>query len=155
GVTLSLPVSVILEPTVPTPVQESPSIATATTLLPPFVSTTPFVPQQTTTPIPTPTITIDAPTITTTVLESNPLTVVELKVAKLEKNVSELKNVDHSTVALAIVKSQVPSVVDNYLGSKQFPESTKKQTPTVDLEQGSEKSALKILQIKREQAEKQ
>ncbi|GJS82781.1 hypothetical protein Tco_0749322 [Tanacetum coccineum] len=99
-------------------------------------------------------------------------------IAKLEKDVSELKTVDHSTEALAILKSQVPSVVDNYLGSKvgdvfqkelkkhttdliqkyslqQFSESSKKQTPTVDLEQGSEKSASEILQIKREQAEKQ
>ncbi|GKC52925.1 hypothetical protein Tco_1075670, partial [Tanacetum coccineum] len=151
----SVPVYVIFEPTVPTPVQESPSTATAATLPPPSVSTTPFVPQQTTTPIPTPTITTDASTVTTDVPESNALTAVELRVAKLEKDVSELKTVDHSTEALAILKSQVPSVVDNYLGSKKSPESIKKETPTVDLEQGSEKSASEILQIKREQAEKQ
>nr|GFB13197.1 hypothetical protein [Tanacetum cinerariifolium] len=42
--------------------------------------------QQTPTPIPTPPITIDALTITTAVLESNALTVVELRVAKLEKD---------------------------------------------------------------------
>ncbi|GKC54855.1 hypothetical protein Tco_1077600, partial [Tanacetum coccineum] len=119
---LSVPIIVIFEPTVPTPVQESPSTATATTLPPPFVFTTPSVPQQTTTPIPTPTITTDAPTVTTAVPESNALTAVELRVAKLEKD---------------------------------FFESSKKQTPTVDLEQGSEKSALEILQIKREQAKKQ
>ncbi|GKA20214.1 hypothetical protein Tco_0700203 [Tanacetum coccineum] len=75
--------------------------------------------------------------------------------AKLEKDMFELKTIDHSTEALAILNSQVPSVVDNYLGSKQFSESSKKQTPTVDLEQGFKKSASKILQIKREQAEKQ
>ncbi|GKG42307.1 hypothetical protein Tco_0476605, partial [Tanacetum coccineum] len=62
--------------------------------------------------------TTDAPTITTAISESNALTVVELRVAKLETDVSELKTVDHSTEALAILKSQVPSVVDNYLGSK-------------------------------------
>ncbi|GJS71487.1 hypothetical protein Tco_0704328 [Tanacetum coccineum] len=39
-------------------------------------------------------------------------------IAKLEKDVSELKTIDHSTEALAILKSQVLSVVDNYLGSK-------------------------------------
>ncbi|GJZ63571.1 hypothetical protein Tco_0619992 [Tanacetum coccineum] len=39
--------------------------------------------------------------------------------------------------------------------SSLFFKSSKKQTPTVDLEQGSEKSALEILQIKREQAKKQ
>ncbi|GJZ83457.1 hypothetical protein Tco_0648630 [Tanacetum coccineum] len=113
---LSVHVSVISEPTVPTLVQESPSIATATTLPPLFVSTTPFVPQQTTTPIPTQPITTDAPIIITTVPESNALNAVEF--AKLEKDVSELKIVDHFTEALAILKSQVPSVVDNYLGSK-------------------------------------
>ncbi|GKA49043.1 hypothetical protein Tco_0742001 [Tanacetum coccineum] len=134
--------------------------------------------QQTPTPIPTQTIITDAPTITTTVLESNALTAVELRVAKLEKDVSKLKTVDHSAEALAILKYHVPSVVDNYLGSKvgdvfqkelkkqttdliqkyylhQFSKSSKKQTLTVDLEQGSKKSASEILQIKREQAEKQ
>ncbi|GJR75558.1 hypothetical protein Tco_0087923 [Tanacetum coccineum] len=151
---LSVHVSVISEPTVPTLVQESPSIATATTLPPLFVSTTPSVPQQTTTPIPTQPITTDAPIITTAVPKSNALIAVELRVAKLEKDMSELKIVDYSTEALAIFKSQVPSVVDNYLGSKFF-ESSKKQTPTIDLEQGSKKSASEILQIKREQAEKQ
>ncbi|GKA66605.1 hypothetical protein Tco_0766413 [Tanacetum coccineum] len=104
---LIVPVSMISEPTVPTPVQESPLIDTATTLPPPFASITPF-----------------------------------------------LKTIDHSTEALAILKSQVPSVVDNYRGSK-FSESAKKQTLIVDLEQGSEKSASEILQIKRKQAEKQ
>ncbi|GJX74533.1 hypothetical protein Tco_0313128 [Tanacetum coccineum] len=152
---LSVHVYVISKPTVPTPVQESPSTATTTTLPPPIVSTTPSVPQQTTTPIPTPTITIDAPTVTTVVPESNALTTVELRVAKLEKDVSELKTIDHSNKALAILKSQVPSVVDNYLGSKQFSKLSKKQTPTVNLEQGSKKSASEILQIKKEQAEKQ
>ncbi|GKB15599.1 hypothetical protein Tco_0849522 [Tanacetum coccineum] len=58
---LSVPVFVISEPSVLTPVRESPSIATITTIPPPSVSTTPYVPQQTTTLIPTPTITTDAP----------------------------------------------------------------------------------------------
>ncbi|GJS47666.1 retrovirus-related pol polyprotein from transposon TNT 1-94 [Tanacetum coccineum] len=148
-----LSISVISEPTVPTPVQESPLIAIVTTLPPPSVSTTPPIPQQTTTPIPTPTIITDALTVTTAVPESNALTSVELRVAKSKKDVTELKTVNHSIEAFAILKSQVPSVVDNYLGSKVG--NSKKQTPTVDLEQGSEKSALEILQIKREQAEKQ
>ncbi|GJW26360.1 retrovirus-related pol polyprotein from transposon TNT 1-94 [Tanacetum coccineum] len=68
--------------------------------------------------------------------------------------VLKLSKRPQSSIPLVILKSQVPSVVDNYLGSK-FSESSKKQTPTVDLEQGSEKSASEILQIKREQAEKQ
>nr|GEU43559.1 RVT_2 domain-containing protein [Tanacetum cinerariifolium] len=80
-----------------------------------------------------------------------------LRVAKLEKDVSELKKIDLSAEALAALKTQVPSVVDNYLGFKvrdvfqkelkkhitdliqkyslqQIPELPKKQIPTADLE---------------------
>ncbi|GKF60326.1 hypothetical protein Tco_0177112 [Tanacetum coccineum] len=74
--------------------------------------------QQTTTPISTPPISTDAPTITTVVPESDALSVVQLRVAKLEKDVSGLKNIDLSAEALAALKTQVPSVVDKYLGSK-------------------------------------
>nr|GEX60008.1 hypothetical protein [Tanacetum cinerariifolium] len=70
-------------------------------------------------------------------------------VEKLEKDVVELKTIDHSIKALAILKSQVPTVVDSYLESKVG------DTPTVDLEQRSEKCASEILQIKRDQAKKQ
>ncbi|GJV25527.1 hypothetical protein Tco_1378222 [Tanacetum coccineum] len=80
---LSVPVSMISEHMVPTPVHESPSTATTTTLPPLFVSTTPF-----------------------------------LRVAKLEKDVSDLKKIDLSAEAVAALKTQVLSVVDNYLGSK-------------------------------------
>ncbi|GJR20911.1 hypothetical protein Tco_0969438 [Tanacetum coccineum] len=88
----------------------------------------------------------------------------DLRVAKLEKDMSELKKIDLSVEALVALKTRVPSVVDNYLGSKvgdvfqkelkkhtvdliqkyslqQILESSKKQTPTVDLKQGSEKIA--------------
>ncbi|GJX57888.1 hypothetical protein Tco_0287785 [Tanacetum coccineum] len=115
---LSVPVSVIFEPTVPTPVQEYPSTATAITLPPPSVSTTPY-----------------------------------LRVPKLEKDMSELKRIDLFVEALATLKTQVPSVVDNYLRSK-VGDVPKNQTPTVDLEQGSKKNVSEILKIKREQAEK-
>ncbi|GJW22647.1 hypothetical protein Tco_0033269, partial [Tanacetum coccineum] len=151
---LRVPVSVISEPSVLTPVQESPSMATITTLPPPSISTTQPVPQQTTTPILTPPIITDAPTITTAILESDALSAVQLRVAKLEKDVSELKKIDLSAEALAALKTQVPSVVDNYLGSK-VGDVPKNQTPTVDLEQESGKSPLEILKIKKEQAEKQ
>nr|GEX46328.1 hypothetical protein [Tanacetum cinerariifolium] len=101
-----------------------------------------------------------------------------LRVAKLEKDVYELKNIDLSTEAFVALKTQVPSVVGNYLRSKfgdvfqkelkkhtedliqkyslqQIIELPKKQTPTVDLEQESEKSPSEILKIKKEQAGKQ
>ncbi|GJV56324.1 hypothetical protein Tco_1457329 [Tanacetum coccineum] len=173
-----VPTSVISEPIVLTPVQET-SSATPVTVLPfPSVSTTPPAPQQTTTPIPLPPIITDAPTITIAIPESDALSVVQLRVAKLEKDVSELKNVDHFAATMATLKSQVSTVVDNYLGSKlgdalqkalqkhsedliqkrfvkPAPESSKVKTPTVNLEKGSEKSALEILKTKKEQAEKQ
>nr|GEX21198.1 UBN2 domain-containing protein [Tanacetum cinerariifolium] len=74
---------------------------------------------------------------------------VPLRVAKLEKDVSDLKKIDLFTEAVIALKTQVSSIVDNYLGSKVG------DTPTIDLEQGFKKSALEILKIKREQAEKQ
>ncbi|GJT42226.1 hypothetical protein Tco_0950941 [Tanacetum coccineum] len=90
--------------------------------------------------------------------------VAPLRVAKLEKDVSELNKIDLPAKALATLKSQVPNVVDEYLRSKlgvalqktiqkhsadsihthsvkPDPESNKIQTPTVNLKQGSEKSA--------------
>ncbi|GJT19812.1 hypothetical protein Tco_0878518 [Tanacetum coccineum] len=153
---LRVPIYVIYEPIVLTPVQETSSAALVITLRLPSVSTTPPVPQQTTTPIPTPPITTDAPIITIVVPESNTLTIVQLRVAKLEKDVSELKKIDHSAKALATLKSQVPTVVEQYLGSK-IGDDLQKQDPDFNnnLEQESEKSALEILKIKKEQAEKQ
>ncbi|GJY54059.1 hypothetical protein Tco_0445723 [Tanacetum coccineum] len=62
---------------------------------PSSVFTVPPVPPQTTAPIPTPPITTDAPTITTVVPKSDTLSAVQLRVAKLEKDVSELKKIDH------------------------------------------------------------
>ncbi|GJT56171.1 hypothetical protein Tco_0991225 [Tanacetum coccineum] len=98
------------------------------------------------TSIPTAPITTDAPTITTVIPESDALTSVQLRVAKLEKDVSKLKKIDHSAEALTTLKSQVPTSA---------PEFSKIQKPTIDLEQESDKSASEICKIKREQAEKQ
>ncbi|GKA15865.1 hypothetical protein Tco_0695612, partial [Tanacetum coccineum] len=96
------------------------------------------------TPIPTPPITIDAPTIITAVHKSDALSTVELRVAKLEKDVSELKTVDHSSEALAVLQSQVPTVVDSYLDTK-----------VEDLNKNLKKNPSEILNIKKEQAESQ
>nr|GEZ41332.1 hypothetical protein [Tanacetum cinerariifolium] len=74
--------------------------------------------QKTPTPILTQPIITDASSITTVVPESNALSAVELRVAKLEKDVFEPKTVDHSTKALAVLKSQVPTIVDSYLDTK-------------------------------------
>ncbi|GJW43001.1 hypothetical protein Tco_0071800 [Tanacetum coccineum] len=80
------------------------------------------------------------------VFESDALSVVQLRVAKLEKDMSELKKIDLSAKVLVALKTQVPSV--------QIPELPKKQTPIVDLEQESEKSPSELLQNKKKQAKK-
>ncbi|GJY52642.1 hypothetical protein Tco_0443489 [Tanacetum coccineum] len=160
-------------PPIPEIVTETPvTTADPSPQVTPIISTV----QQTTTPIPTPTITTDAPTVTTAVPESNALTAVELIVAKLEKDVSKLKIVDHSSEALVVLQSCVPTVIDSYLNTKvgdvfqkelqkhtadlihkyslqHLPKLTKKLTPIA--EQESEKSPSKILKIKKEQAESQ
>nr|GEV04425.1 hypothetical protein [Tanacetum cinerariifolium] len=59
--------------------------------------------QQPPTLIPTQPITTNAPTITTATPESNVLFVVELRVEKLKKDVSELKTVDHTSKALVVL----------------------------------------------------
>ncbi|GKB98623.1 hypothetical protein Tco_0984760 [Tanacetum coccineum] len=118
-------------PPIPKILTETP---VSTAISPPHVTPTILIVEQTTTPIPTPPITIDAPTITTAIPESNALTNVQLRVTKLEKDVSELKKIDHSTEALSTLN--------------------KIQKPTIDLEQESKKSASEIHKIKMEQAEK-
>ncbi|GJT47382.1 hypothetical protein Tco_0956097 [Tanacetum coccineum] len=116
---LKVLVFVIFEPSDLTPVQEAPSAAPVTTLRPPSVSTIPPAPlQQTTAPIHSPPITTDAPTITTVIYKFDALSAVQLRVAKLEKDVFALKKIDHSAKALATLKSQVPTIVEQYLGSK-------------------------------------
>ncbi|GKC10225.1 hypothetical protein Tco_1001835 [Tanacetum coccineum] len=109
---LRVPVSVISAPPLLTPVQESPSIATVTTLPPPSLSTTPSVPQQATTPIPTPTITTDAPIITIDVSESDALSAVQLRVAKLEKDqILELPKKQTPAVDLEQESEKTPSKI--------------------------------------------
>ncbi|GKA18225.1 hypothetical protein Tco_0698062, partial [Tanacetum coccineum] len=79
-----------------------------------------------------------------------------LRIAKLEEDVSELKKIDHSAKVLASLKSQVLTVIENYLGSKlPAPEPSKIHTSKIDLEPEFDKSASTIHKIKKEQAEKQ
>ncbi|GKE78899.1 hypothetical protein Tco_1545019, partial [Tanacetum coccineum] len=113
---LIVPVSMILEPSVLTPIPETPSVAPATNLLPPppFVSTISPVLLQTTTPIPTPPITIEAPPVTTI---PDPLHAIIQRVYVLEKIVQEIKEVDHTTKLRASLRSEIPSTVNAYLGS--------------------------------------
>ncbi|GJU32605.1 hypothetical protein Tco_1176194 [Tanacetum coccineum] len=119
---LTIHVSVIFKSSILTSIPETPLVAPATTLLPPpSVSNIPPVILQATTPIPTSPIRTE------------------------EKNVSELKKIDHSAEALATPKSYLESKISDDL----------QKTSTIDLEQEYEKSALEIRKIKKEQDEKQ
>ncbi|GKE40700.1 hypothetical protein Tco_1464105, partial [Tanacetum coccineum] len=112
---LTVPVSVISEPSVLTPIPETPSVAPATTLLPPpSVVTMSHVLLQTTTPIPTPPITTEAPPVTTI---PYPLPAIIQRLFVLEKDVQELKEVDNTTTIRALLRSEIPLAVNAYLGS--------------------------------------
>nr|GEV13838.1 integrase, catalytic region, zinc finger, CCHC-type, peptidase aspartic, catalytic [Tanacetum cinerariifolium] len=120
------------------------------TLAPSSVSTVPPVPHKTTTPTPTPPITTIAPTITIAVLESDALTVVQLRVAKLEKDVFELKKIDYSIKALDTLQHTADLIQEYYV--KPTLKSSKIHKPTIDLEQESEKISSEIRKIKRNHA---
>ncbi|GKD25199.1 hypothetical protein Tco_1231413 [Tanacetum coccineum] len=128
--------------------------------------------QQSTTLIPPLPVITDIPTVTTVVSELDALNAVQLRVANLEKDVSKLKKLDISAEAFAALKTHVPTVVNNYLGSKvrdvfqkelqkhktnlihkyslqHLHELTKKQTPTIDLEQESERVIQRFLSSRR------
>ncbi|GKA93129.1 hypothetical protein Tco_0815115, partial [Tanacetum coccineum] len=57
----------------------------------------------------------EATTSTTTVPDSETLSAIHLRVSNLEKEVKELKNVDHASALRATIKSKVPVVVKEYL----------------------------------------
>ncbi|GKA96835.1 hypothetical protein Tco_0818930 [Tanacetum coccineum] len=65
--------------------------------------------------IPTPPITTEASLVTTI---PDPLPAISQRVFVLEKDVQELKAVDHTTTLLASLRSEIPSAVNAYLGSK-------------------------------------
>ncbi|GJZ57359.1 hypothetical protein Tco_0612853 [Tanacetum coccineum] len=94
---------------------------------------------QQTTPIPTttttPPIITEAPAIIPEIPEITPFIALQLRVAKLEQDMSEVKKFDHSTAILASIQSHVPPVVDI-------------------VKQESKKCPEEIIRIKREQEEK-
>ncbi|GJS54670.1 retrovirus-related pol polyprotein from transposon TNT 1-94 [Tanacetum coccineum] len=55
---------------------------------------------------------------TPTLPEITPFIALQLRVAKLEQDMSEVKKTDYSAAILASIKTQVPIVVDKYLGTK-------------------------------------
>ncbi|GJZ38663.1 hypothetical protein Tco_0585226 [Tanacetum coccineum] len=117
----------------------------------------------------TPPITTEATSIATTLPEITPFIALQLRVAKLEQDMSEVKKTDHSAASLAYIKSQVPTVVDKYLGTKlddalfkiierHIADLIEKYSMLPGLEsiknQESKKSLKEIIIIKKEQGEK-
>ncbi|GJX11982.1 hypothetical protein Tco_0201841 [Tanacetum coccineum] len=115
-----------------------------------------------------PPINTEATTITTSLPEITPFISFQLRVARLEQEMSEVKKTDHSTDVLASIRSQVPTAVDNYLGTKLDDALLKVlERHTADLiekysvlpgpesvkNQESEKSPKEIIRAKKEQDE--
>ncbi|GJZ80544.1 hypothetical protein Tco_0645538 [Tanacetum coccineum] len=115
---LIIPVSVIPESTILSSIRKTVTAAPATTIPPPISPPIPpFIPHtQHSTSIPTQT-TIEATTSTPAFQESETLSVVHLRVSDLEKEVKELKKVDHSSALLATIKYEVLTAVKEYLGT--------------------------------------
>ncbi|GKA10999.1 hypothetical protein Tco_0690432 [Tanacetum coccineum] len=86
--------------------------------------------------------------LVTTLPTPSVFTIPHLRVVKLEKDMFELKKIDHSAKALSTLKSQVLTVIEKYLRSKKIVNDLQK-----DLTR--QPSSLEILKIKREQDEKQ
>ncbi|GJS20465.1 hypothetical protein Tco_0449097 [Tanacetum coccineum] len=115
-----------------------------------------------------PPINTEATTITTSLPEITPFIALQLRVARLEQEMSEVKKTDHSADVLASIKSQVPTVVDKYLGTKLDDALLRSlERHTADLiekyselpgpesikNQESEKSPKEIIRIRKEQGE--
>ncbi|GKF38863.1 hypothetical protein Tco_0118924, partial [Tanacetum coccineum] len=122
-------------------------------LLQATITTTPLA-TPLTTPLPTPSIISTSTTTTPTVPDL--LSEVVQRVYALEKEVKELKQVDHSTTVLASVRSQVPLLVDEYLGltlGDTLQKVLQKHTKEL-IQQFPEASVSKIMKVKQEQAAK-
>ncbi|GJR37117.1 hypothetical protein Tco_1212801 [Tanacetum coccineum] len=99
--------------TIPDP---SHQIVTSTPpVIAPFTDVSSTKPSSQVTPPP---INTKAITITTSLPEITSFIALQLRVARLEQKMSEVKKTDHSADVLASIKSQVPTVVDKNLGTK-------------------------------------
>ncbi|GJY57200.1 hypothetical protein Tco_0456315 [Tanacetum coccineum] len=134
-------------------------------VIPPFAEISSSMPSLLITPPP---INTEATTITTSLPEITPFIALQLRVARLEQEISEVKKTDHSADVLASIRSQVPTAVDNYLGTKLDDALLKVlERHTADLikkysvlpgpesvkNQESEKSPKEIIKAKKEQDE--
>ncbi|GKE16442.1 hypothetical protein Tco_1424019 [Tanacetum coccineum] len=149
--------------TIPDPSHQT--VTSTPPVIAPFTDVSSTKPSSLVTPPP---INTEATTITTSLPEITPFIALQLRVARLEQEMSEVKKTDHSADVLASIKSQVPTVVDKYLGTKlddallrilerHIAELIKKYSvlhgPESIKNQESEKSPKEIIRIKREQGE--
>ncbi|GJR42340.1 hypothetical protein Tco_1310443 [Tanacetum coccineum] len=99
--------------TIPDPSHQT--VTSTPPVIAPFTNVSSTKPSSLVTPPP---INTEATTITTSLPEITPFIALQLRVARLEQEMSEVKKTDHSADVLASIKSQVPMVVDEYLGTK-------------------------------------
>ncbi|GKD29517.1 hypothetical protein Tco_1240295, partial [Tanacetum coccineum] len=92
-----------------------------------------------------PPINTEATTITTSLPEITPFIALQLRVARLEQEMPEVKKTDHSADVLASIRSHIPTAIDNYLGTKLDDALLKNQD--------SEKSLKEIIKAKKEHDE--
>ncbi|GJS94665.1 retrovirus-related pol polyprotein from transposon TNT 1-94 [Tanacetum coccineum] len=149
--------------TIPDPSHQT--VTSTPPVIAPFTDVSSTKPSLLVTPPP---INTEATTITTSLPEITPFIALQLRVARLEQEMSEVKKTDHSADVLASIKSQVPTAVDKYLGTKLDDALLKVlERHTADLikkysvlpgpesiqNQESEKSPKEIIRTKREQGE--
>ncbi|GJW53364.1 hypothetical protein Tco_0097449 [Tanacetum coccineum] len=141
------------------------TVTSSPPVIAPFTEVSSSKPSLLVTPPP---INTEATTITTSLPEITPFIALQLRVARLEQEMSEVKKTDHSADVLASIRSQVPTAVDNYLGTKLDDALLKVlERHTADLiekysvlpgpesvkNQESEKSPKEIIKAKKEQDE--
>ncbi|GJR84951.1 retrovirus-related pol polyprotein from transposon TNT 1-94 [Tanacetum coccineum] len=91
----------------------------------------------------TPPINTEATTITTSLPEITPFIALQLRVARLEQEMSKVKKTDHQADVLALIKSQVPTASQKgQVREKQDSTYSIRSTDKVDLEEFDLKSAL-------------
>ncbi|GJR45134.1 hypothetical protein Tco_1313237 [Tanacetum coccineum] len=149
--------------TIPDPSHQT--VTSTPPVIAPFTDVSSSKPSLLVTPPP---INTEATTITTSLPEITPFIALQLRVARLEQEMSEVKKTDHSADVLASIKSQVPTAVDKYLGTKLDDALLKVlERHTADLiekysvlpgpesiqNQESEKSPKEIIRAKKEQGE--
>ncbi|GJZ88999.1 hypothetical protein Tco_0660781 [Tanacetum coccineum] len=149
--------------TIPDPSHQT--VTSTPPVIAPFTDVSSSKPSLLVTPPP---INTEATTITTSLPEITPFIALQLRVARLEQEMSEVKKTDHSADVLASIRSQVPTAVDNYLGTKLDDALLKVlERHTADLiekysvlpgpesvkNQESEKSPKEIIKAKKEQDE--